>query len=207
MIETESVYIPGLRLFDMFNDMSNEIYGRGPLMFVPLHHQTVRIEFDPKDGNQVLDRNVPANDPRMQWTTDEHGEGVPPRATKFTEFVCILWNLNRKVWEPIVISIKETNKFQRRAAEKLLGYVKFQDGPIFAGYKHVESKPEKNDSGTFGVYRFDNAGFIEDEQFYNMCKKQALGFEGKVVETTREAGDETGDGEVVNATSSKEVPF
>lgn len=189
LIRDDSNYIKGLQMFDLFNDLTNEIYGQGPLTFVPLRRDVVRIEFDPEDRTKVLDRFVPPNDPRLEWDGDK-----PPRATRFTEFVVMLMHefpVGRKP-EPIVISIKETNKFMRRAAEKLTSYVKFQDGPIYAGYKTVISKPEKNDSGTFGVFVFNNAGFIQDKAVYDWLGTFAKSLEGRVIDIKREPGDESG---------------
>lgn len=184
MIPGDPVYIDGLRLGEMFNDLSNEIYGRGPLTFIPLRRDVVRIEFDPNDGTKVLDRDVPANDPRMFWDGDE-----PPKATKFTEFISVLIRPDRKP-EPIVISIKETNKHMRRAAERLTGYVRFQDGPIYAAYKTVEVAMEKNDKGTFGVFVFKNKGFIQDERMYRWCEEQAHALEGKVIDVQRDSSQD-----------------
>lgn len=184
LIEGDSNYIQGLKMFDMFNDLTGEIYGKGPLTFIPCRRDVVRIEFDPEDGTKVLDRNVQANDPRLAWDGDK-----PPRATKFTEFVALLIHGNGRKPEPIVISIKETNKFMRRAAEKLTGFVKFQDGPIFAGYKTVTAKSEKNDNGTFGVFVFANAGFIQEEPLYRYAEQFSEGLKGKQVVVQRDGGD------------------
>ena len=187
LIEGDSNYIPGLKMFDLFNDLTGEVYGKGPLKFIPVRRDVVRIEFDPNDRTKVLDRNVLANDARLSWDGDN-----PPAATKFTEFVALMISdeEGRKP-EPIIISIKETNKWMRRAAERLTGFVKFQDGPIYAGYKTVASKSEKNDSGTFGVFVFANAGFIQNESLYNYCAAFAASLEGKTINTTREAGDDS----------------
>lgn len=192
LIEGDSNYIPNLKMFDLFNDLTGEIYGKGPLNIIPIRRDVVRIEFDSEDGNIVRDRNVPANDPRLLWDGDK-----PPRATKFTEFVALILHDSPRRPEPIVISIKETNKFQRRAAEKLTGFVKFQDGPIYAGIKTVQSKVEKNDSGTFGVYVFGNVGFIQDQQLYNYAANFAKSLQGKVVEVHRDAGDDSFDVEKI----------
>lgn len=180
LIEGDSNYIKDLKMFDLFNDLTGEIYGRGPIRFIPCRRDVVRIEFDPEDGTKVLDRNVPANNQRLEWDGDQ-----PPKATRFTEFVALLIHEAPRKPEPIVISIKETNKFMRRAAERLTGFVKFQDGPIYAGYKTVVSKSEKNDSGTFGVFVFDNAGFIQEEPMYRFAEQFSKGLGSKQVVTNR----------------------
>lgn len=210
--------IPNLRMFDLFNDGTDEIYGKGPLRFIPLKRSTVRIEFDPTDQTKILDRNVPVNDPRLFWENDK-----PPRATSFTEFACLLLIQGKKP-QPIVISIKETNKYQRRAAERLTGFIKFQDGPIYSAFKTVSCGQEKqtNGPGTFGVYEFANAGFIPKDTpagaaLYNYVKEFSEELASKTIDIQREPGDETGidngshstgSGGVIDSTAVKdEIPI
>lgn len=185
--------IPGLKMFDLFNDVTDEIYASKdvPLRFIPLSRNVVCLEFDSKDRTKVVDRNVPQDDPRLSWNGDE-----PPRATKFTEFVALLIHKSPRKPEPIIISIKETNKWQRRAAERLTGFVKFQEGPIYAGFKTVSSHMEKNDAGTFGVFVFNNAGFIPKDTpggaaLFEYARQFAEDLKGKKIEVQREAGDDS----------------
>jgi len=194
LIRGDSNFIPGLEMFDLFNDFTGEIYchAEETLRFIPIYRDVVRIEFDPDDAKKVLDKHVPANDPRLEWEGDN-----PPRATEFTEFVILLLRPKKKP-EMMVLSIKMTNKYQRRAAEKLSGYVKFQDGPIYAGFKTVKCHPEKFDSGTAGTFVFANAGFIPTETpvgkaLFDYCAKEAENFAGKEIPVAREAGDDSFD--------------
>ena len=153
MLPDNSKYIPDLKLFQMFNDLTGEIYGNGPLYFVPVKRDVRYIEFKPRsEGGGVLDLNVPPNDPRTLWRTDPTtGDRLPPRATEFIEFVIILLRQNHAP-EPIVLSIKTTNKWNREAAIGLTSFVKLRRDAIYAGLYTVQSKSEKNDQGTFGVY-------------------------------------------------------
>jgi hypothetical protein len=86
--------VPGLKLYDMFNDLTNEIYGRGPIYFVPVRRDVRFIEFVPREeGGGVRDLNVPPHDERTKWTdTVENGVKVrvPPVATKSVEFVILM---------------------------------------------------------------------------------------------------------------------
>ena len=81
--------IPGLNELDIFNDLSSENYGRGPLKIVvvkvlPPKH----IEFAPMDeGGGVIDFDVPLGDPRTQFTTDAEGHRHKPAATLFRDFL------------------------------------------------------------------------------------------------------------------------
>lgn len=201
MVEGGSQYIPELRLTEMFNDLSSEIYGRGPLQFVVIRQDVRRIEFHPDDRNVVLDMNVPANDPRTQWTVNEKGERIPPRATKFVEFIVLLVREGQEP-EPIVLSIKDTNKFNRKAIERLAGFVKFHPGPVFSAVYSVRTVNEKNDEGTFGVFVIDKLvskdnpkGYVTDQALFLRAQALEESLRGKTVAVNREPGSDDGDTE------------
>lgn len=192
LIPDDSSYIDGLKLFDLFNDLSGQVYGKGPLTFVPVRRDVRRIEFVPREqGGGILDLDVPPTDARNSWTV-ENGVRTPPRATKFVEFVALLLRPGAAP-EPIVISIKDTNKFNRRASEQLTAFIKFRSAPIYAGLYTVAVKSEKNDSGTFGVFVMKNAGWIPKDTpagaaLYAFAEDFAKSLEGKQITVNREPG-------------------
>ena len=183
--ETNSGYVPGLKVNDFYNNMTGEIYGRGPLMFVPIRRDTRRIEFIPRgEGGGIKDLNVPKGDPRLAWT----GVGMdrrPPVATEFVEFPSLLLRPG-KAPEPVVLSIKLTNKWNRRAADQLTLFIKNRNAPIFSGLYTVESKPVNNGKGTFGVPVPKNAGFIPKDtpagaKLFELVENIASSWEGKTL--------------------------
>jgi hypothetical protein len=193
MTPGEGQYIEGLKLFDMFNDLTGEIYGKGPITFVPLRRDVRRIEFTPRsEGGGIVDLEVPKNDTRMKWTV-VNGVRTPPVATEFVEFVILLLRPG-KVPEPIVLSIKGTNKWNRRASDQLTTFIKLRNAPIYSGLYKVDTlTPAKNDSGTFGVPVCKNAGFIPmdtpaGKSLYNYAKQFADSLAGKVIVVDREPG-------------------
>lgn len=194
MMPDDGQYIDGLKLFDMFNDVTGEIYGRGPLMFVPVRRDVRRIEFTPRaEGGGIVDMDVPVNDPRLGWTVDR-GQRLPPRATTFIEFVILLLRAG-KAPEPIVLSIKSTNKFNRRASNQLTTFVKLRNAPIYAGLYTIVSGSEKNDKGTFGVPVIKNAGWIPVDTpagaaLFTFAKDFHRSLEGKVIVVEREPGSD-----------------
>lgn len=209
----DSMFIEGLTMFDMFNDLTNEIYGKGPLTFVPIRRDVRRIEFTPRgEGGGVVDLNVPANDPRLNWTwsSDDHSgkADVPPAATTFVEFVAILLRPG-KAPEPIVLSIKSTNKHNRRASDQLTTFIKLRNAPIYAGLYNVDTKvPAKNDKGTFGVPTIKNAGFIPKDTpagaaLYKHCEDFHKALQGKAIVVQREPGEDDFDGEAMDAAAGK----
>lgn len=198
LLRDNSDYIEGLQMFDMFNDLTQEIYGQGPIPFVAVRREVRRIEFIPReDGGGIKDLDVPPNDARTFWTVDEvTGERVPPAATKFVEFVVLLLKKNAPFPEPIVLSIKDTNKWNRRAAERLTGFIKlphpkYGNLPIYAKVFTLQSASERNDQGTFGVPVIKQAGLVQEENIYKFAKAFRESLEGKTIVIQREPGDES----------------
>jgi hypothetical protein len=188
-------YIEGLTLFDMFNDLTNEIYGKGPITFVPLRRDVKRMQFKPRaEGGGLLDPDVPPGDPRLGWRRGEgpNGEDLPPQATTFVEFVILLLRPG-KAPEPIVLSIAGTNKHNRRASDQLTTFIKLRNAAIYAGLYTVDTKvPAKNDKGTFGVPTIKNAGFIPKDTpagaaLFEFAKQFHESLEGKNIIVDREA--------------------
>ncbi|MCR4300855.1 MAG: hypothetical protein NUV51_04530 [Sulfuricaulis sp.] len=195
MTPGDGQYIEGLKLFDMFNDLTEEVYGRGPITFVPVRRDVRRIEFIPRsEGGGIVDMDVPPNDPRLAWTVAEDGARVPPAATTFVEFVILMLRPG-KAPEPIVLSIKGTNKFNRRASDQLTTFIKLRHAPIYAGLYTVTGGQEKNDKGTFGVPVIKNAGFIPKDTpagaaLYAYAEEFHRSLEGKTIVVEREPGSD-----------------
>lgn len=214
MDETKGEYMKDLKNFDMFNDIYGTIYGRGPLNFVPVKRSVTRIQWDPENRGVPLDRDVPANDPRTKWTKDENGKGVPPLATEYVEFVVLLLQAG-KMPDPIVLSIKTTNKFQARAAKLLTTFIGTRNAPIFAGLYTIASTPSKNDSGTFGTFVPKNNGWIPKDTpggaaLYKYAEEFAKSLEGKEIVVQRETGEDdqsNGDNGAGPQGAEDDIPF
>lgn len=194
----ESSFIEGLTLFDMFNDQSNTIYGKGPITFVPVRREKRRIEFVPRsEGGGVLDLNVPAGDERLKWTKSSpevERPDVPPRATEFVEFVVLLLRPG-KAPEPIVFSIARKNKWNRKAIDKIVTIIKLRP-PIYANLFSVDTKvPGKNDKGTFAVPTVRDLGFVPvdvpaGKALFNYAKKFHESLKGKTLVIDRQPGED-----------------
>lgn len=200
MTPGDARYIEKLKMFEFFNDLTTDTYGPGPITFVPVRRDVRRIEFKPREeGGGVVDMDVPPGDPRLKFTKGPNGERIPPRATTFTEFIILMLHKG-KVPEPIVLSIKETNKFNRRAAENMRTFAKLRNAALYAGLYTVSSKPEKNDKGTFGTYVVKNAGFLNTDtpigaKLYEHAKKFAQSLEGKEIVVNRDTSTHDADGD------------
>jgi len=197
-----SNYIENLKMFQLFNNLTQEIYGMGPIKFIPVRHDIRRIEFKPRsEGGGVIDMDVRPNDPRTQWTTDAEGKRQAPRATKFNEYVVLLVRDGEDEPEPIVLSIKDTNKENRRAATNLNGYIalptkigsKKYKLPIYGKMYTVESGTAKNDKGTYGVPVIKQAGVVHDANLGNRAMAFLKSLEGKNIVVDREPGSDDAD--------------
>jgi hypothetical protein len=193
MTPGDSQFIEGLAMFDMFNDMTGDVYGKGPITFVPVKHETKRIEFIPRtEGGGVADLNVPKGDQRLKWTKSNPSltkADTPPKATEIEQFVVVLLRRGKQP-EPIVFGIALKNKWNRRAAEKIIATVKLRRGtPIYANMFTVDTKvPAKNDQGTFGVPTIRDLGFVPKDTpsgaaLFQFCKDFHDSLEGKNIES------------------------
>ena len=192
MTPGDTLYLDSLKLFMMFNDQTGEVYGHGPITFVPVRRDVRRIEFTPRsEGGGVVDLDVPKGDPRLRWTKSDPSlakADVPPAATEFVEFVVILFRKG-KAPEPIMLSIATKNKWNRRAADKITSVSKLRHAPIYANLFSIDTSiPGKNDKGTFGVPTIRDLGFIPKDTplgaaIYAHCEAFHQSLEGKVVRT------------------------
>jgi len=173
-------YIEGLAIGKMFNNLTKEIYGNGPLDFCVVRADPPRgIEFFPlEQGGGIKDFNVPLSDPRLQFGPN----GEKPVATKFYDFVIMLLPTQ----ELIALSFKVTGI---KVAKQLNALIKMRNAPLFAGKYKLSSVMTKNKSGTFAIFQVANAEWVDEltyhraEAIYEVLKDKTIHFE-------REMGDE-----------------
>src|SRR5688572_24359459 len=86
-------FMPELKEGQLFNTVTQRIYGNGPIEFVIVRADKPRwVEFHPRAaGGGIKDMDVPPNDPRTQFTRNPAtGATEPPIATKFYDFIVLL---------------------------------------------------------------------------------------------------------------------
>lgn len=160
--------IPGLQELDMFNDLSNEIYGRGPLNFVVVQMLGHRhMEFAPfNEGGGVIDFDVPDGDPRTEFTTDKDGVRQKPIATKFYDY--LVWLSDKQ--ELVVLSFKST---QIKVAIKLNGVLRLPlkidekrsipNPPSWARTFALGTRMDKDGDYSWGGFTLQNVGITPQE--------------------------------------------
>lgn len=149
--EEEGRLIEGLKVGDMFNNLTQEIYGRGPLSFVVLRADVPRgIEFNPIDeGGGVIDLDVALDDPRMKFV-----EGQKPIATMFYDFIVQLLPTgeaftDKFAGQVVALSFKSTGL---KVARQLNTYMLALDAPCYAGDYELRATMDKNRFGSFAAY-------------------------------------------------------
>jgi len=174
-------HIEGLSVGQMFNNLTHENYGRGPLEFVVVRADPPRgIEFFPlEQGGGIKDFNVPLNDPRMLFGAD----GEKPVATRFYDFIIMLLPTQ----ELIALSFKSTGI---KVAKQLNALIKLRNAPLFAGKYKLASVMTKNKAGTFAIFQVANAGFV-DELTYHRAEAIYETLKDKQITFDREPGDES----------------
>ena len=177
LAETNPKFIKGLEFGDLFNSITGEIYGRGPLYFSVIRTQKPRaMEFIPMEqGGGVKDRDVPLDDPRLLW--DDVAPGGHPIATLILDFVVLLWPTRERA----CLSFKSSGI---KAAESLGGKMVSRrhpkDGvspvPAYLGRYTLQSKVEPaKKGGEYAIYKIDNDAFLnEDDSKYSKYQHDLL---------------------------------
>lgn len=181
--EGNSQFIEGLKQGDMFNSVTDEIIGKGPITFTVVRCDPPRyVEFIPREqGGGIKDINVPANDPRTQFGPN----GETPLATKFYDF--IIARIDRSEFELIALSLKSTGL---KVARQLNALMKLRNAASFAGAYTLSVVKEENAKGKFYNFSVKNAGWV-DEKTYKMAEQAFEALKDRSVTIDRDGGDVT----------------
>lgn len=165
-------HIAGLTAGDMFNTVTRESYGSGPVRVVIVRREKPRaVEFAPlAAGGGVLDRAVALTDPRCQWGPNNE----KPVATIFREYVAFL----SESCEPIVLSFKGTSINAAKMLNTLLE-MPFKGQPVayFARVYAVTTSLKSNDKGAFYVFGVVQDGWTPEAE-YKFAETQYENFKG-----------------------------
>lgn len=143
--EESDRYIPGLKLYQMFNSLTGDVYGNGPLKFAVIRKLPFKaMEFD--GNNNVVDFDVKKGDERLNFTTGGDGKRVRPIATEFREYLIVLED-----GSIAALSFKST---QNKVADKLDSFLNFRPGASWLGLYILTSQKKsfaKGDATQFNV--------------------------------------------------------
>lgn len=159
LIDTNERYIPDLKVGQLFNNVTREVIGKGPIEFTVLRADPPRyVEFIPrKEGGGIRDFNVPANDPRTQFGPG----GEQPVATKFYDFVIATLPIaaDDPMSSVIGLSFKSTGL---KVARNLNTLMLLRKSPSFAGKYKLVTGTATNSKGTFAVYLITNSDLASE---------------------------------------------
>lgn len=197
---SEPKYIEKLREGEFFNSITKTIYGEGPLDLVFVNYLGHRnIEFDPADRNTVIDGDVPDGDQRTQFTFKEEGGKkvrVRPRATKFSDFLVLVYPDGSGQSQLMTLSLKST---QLKKAIELNTIFKMSKLPSFAHLIRATVVNEHKGANTWYGWKFTPVGYVSEEQ-YNEGSKCYDDLVGKKVELDAE-------GDAAEAARPDDIPF
>jgi hypothetical protein len=188
ILKGHELYIQGLEFGQYFNSVTGEVYGEGALTFSVLRADPPRaIEFTPIDeGGGVVDMDVPLDDSRLDFTVDGDGKKQKPVATKFYDFIIMLWPTK----EIIALSFKSSGL---RVAKKLNFLMRQRSGPPWVGVYSLKAVQKTDAKGTYAIHVLDNHenGWVNDEQ-RSIAKDASDGLANKKVKIhdEREPGDD-----------------
>jgi hypothetical protein len=152
--KTEGGYVPGLEFGNMYNSETREVYGDGPLTFIPLFMRK-RAHLVDKDGRNAA--QIAWDDPRTSWD-DAQARGLEkPEARRIYDWVVLVG----ESLETVVLSFYGKSF---GAGKSLNGFVKVRK-PSFAGKYALSTDIGKNDSGSFGYFIVKPAGKPTADEF------------------------------------------
>lgn len=118
--------IPELKVGDLFNSVTNQVYGREVIVQVLRKMSLRAMEFRSiDDGGGVIDPDVPIGDPRLAWGTSGDKRADKPKATLFRDFLAVI--LPQR--EIIALSFKSSGI---NAAKTLWGLATYANRDCFA---------------------------------------------------------------------------
>lgn len=201
---SEPEYIDGLREGDLFNSITQQIYGDTPVHFLVINYLGHRnVQFDPNDRKVVIDGDVPDNDPRCSFTTkvvDGKVVKQKPVATTFKDFLILLLPEGQDP-QVMTLTLKST---QLKKATRLLSTLQFSKLDTFAHLVRATPVPERKGGNSWYGWRLDVVGYPTEEQFLE-AERQFKSFEGKNVALDTEAEATAAD--VGGAQSDEDIPF
>lgn len=196
-------YIDGLRVGDLFNDLTGQIYQALPIPFYIVRADPPRwVEFKPREeGGGIVDPNVPPDDPRCQWTTNEKNERQKPIATMFYDYIILLWPSR----EMIALSLKSSGI---KHAKNLNGLIKLRNAPLWSGRYTVDVKEEPSPNGPFPNFVLKNSGFVDTKEDAAYLKEVFDAIKDKELVIERDAEDHTPSGAAPEGgQSGDDIPF
>lgn len=182
--------IAGLQELDLFNDLSTEIYGRGPLPIVIIMSLGSKHMVFAPDGKSVLEFDVPASDPRTRFTNGPDGKRVKPIASKFYNY--LVWLPESQ--EVVALSLSGT---LITTAIKLNGLLTLplkidqsvlMNPPAWARTYTIETRMKEDKGFAWGVLNLKQVG-VTPEDTRQQCAQLAGIYSKKKIDIDYDASE------------------
>lgn len=144
-------FIEGLKFMDMYNSETRDIYGVGPINFIPI---LLRKRANLLKDNGTLGEPVAWDDPRVTWEGARDAGRDKPEGQQIYDWAVLLVVDGVLNPMPIVLSFRSTSF---GAGKSLNGFVRVRK-PAFAGLYSLSVTPDKNEKGSFGKFIVQPAG-------------------------------------------------
>lgn len=166
--ETDDAYIAGLKFGMMYNSETKDVYGAGPLSFVPLRHRK-RAYLPDETGK--MGEQIEWSDPRCAWPTKEQEEDRKaagdknydkPEGVRVYDWIVLL--LLPDGPQLAIISFKSMSF---SAGQSLTTFVSMIKGPAYTGKFAIAAQLDEKPAGKFGKFVVKPAGkpTLEEAQF------------------------------------------
>jgi len=194
------LYIPGLEAGQLFNTVTNEIYGDVATV-IPLFFTKNYIRFAGGGTLKVLDiyntaSEVPQGDLSWGEVDPATGKSTPPAVTEFKNRMCLI-NTTTDLWQPISVSFK---KGEIKFSDQWNSQIKFarlaDKLPCFAHTYSIKPKLKVDGSKSWYVKTVHPSGFTPQDVFAGAQEYfEQLSKGGYKVDTTGIEADAEGDGD------------
>lgn len=150
--DTDDAYIDGLKFGMMYNTETKDIYGQGPIEFLPLRHR--KRAYLP-DENGRMGEQIEWGDPRCAWPTEEEkaaGKDKPEGVRVYDWVVLLLLESGPQL---AVVSFKSKSF---AAGQSLTTFVSMIRGAAYTGKFKISVQLDENEAGKFGKFAVAPAG-------------------------------------------------
>lgn len=161
---SEGKYIDGLKFGEMYNSESREIYGTGPIEFLPV---MMGKRAHLKKENGTLGERVDWDDPRVTWEGAREAKRDKPEGVRIYDWACVLV----PTLERVVLSFQSTSFGAGQSLNTILDKHRTLARVAGKGFRPFQLKLavstfiDKNDFGSFGKFTIELTGGPTPEQF------------------------------------------
>lgn len=207
--KNHELYIPGLEEGQLFNTVTNEVYGDRATV-IPLFFTKNYIQFAGGGVLKVVAMYKTADEvPEggLEWG-EEDGKRIPPAVTEFKNRMCLIQS-ESGFWQPIVVSFKKGENKHSDQWNSQIKFARLADKlPCFAHTYTVTAKTKTDGNKSWFVKVVSPLGFTPENIFMDAKNYfETLSQGGYTVDTTGIEPDEQQQETSFDSKKSDDIPF